>query len=58
MIVCNNHKLDGKRCNGAPDFVIEIVSPSNPADDYIKKHTIIRISMSENIGLLIQGEKL
>lgn len=37
MIVCDNHKLDGKRCNGAPDFVIEIVSPSNPADDYIKK---------------------
>ena len=30
-------KLDGKRCNGAPDFIIEIVSPGNPADDYIRK---------------------
>ena len=29
--------MDGKRCNGAPDFIIEIVSPSNPADDYIRK---------------------
>lgn len=37
MIVCDKTKLDGKRCNGAPDFVIEIVSPSNPADDYIRK---------------------
>lgn len=37
MIVCNDEKLDGKRCNGAPDFIIEIVSPSNPADDYIRK---------------------
>lgn len=37
MIVCDKNKLDGKRCNGAPDFVIEIVSPGNPADDYIRK---------------------
>lgn len=37
MVVCNKDKLDGKRCNGAPDFIIEIVSPGNPADDYIRK---------------------
>ena len=37
MIVCDKSKLDGKRCNGAPDFIIEIVSPGNPSDDYIKK---------------------
>lgn len=37
MIVCDKDKLDGKRCNGAPDFIIEIVSPDNPADDYIRK---------------------
>ncbi len=37
MIICDRSKLDGKRCNGAPDFIIEIVSPGNPADDYIRK---------------------
>ena len=37
MVICNKDKLDGNRCNGAPDFIIEIVSPSNPADDYILK---------------------
>lgn len=37
MIVCDKDKLDGKRCNGAPDFIIEIVSPGNPTDDYIRK---------------------
>lgn len=37
IIVCDRDKLDGKRCNGAPDFIIEIVSPGNPADDYIRK---------------------
>ena len=37
MIVCDRNKLDGKRCNGAPDFIIEIVSPGNASDDYIRK---------------------
>lgn len=37
MIVCDKDKLDGNRCNGAPDFIIEIVSPGNPTDDYIRK---------------------
>ena len=37
MIICDKSKLDGKRCNGAPDFIIEIVSPGNPSDDYIRK---------------------
>lgn len=37
MIICDKNKLDGKRCNGAPDFIIEIVSPGSVADDYIRK---------------------
>lgn len=37
MVVYDKNKLDGKRCIGAPDFIIEIVSPNNPADDYIRK---------------------
>ncbi len=30
-------KLDEKGCHGAPDWVIEIVSPSSKPRDYIKK---------------------
>ena len=37
MIICDKSKVDGKRCNGAPDFIVEIVSPGNPSDDYIRK---------------------
>lgn len=37
MVIRDKNKLDGKRCNGAPDFIIEIVSPANPSDDYIRK---------------------
>lgn len=37
MIVCDKNKLNRQRCNGAPDLIIEIISPSDPADDYIRK---------------------
>ena len=37
MVICDKNKLDEKRCNGAPDFIIEIVSPDNVSDDYIRK---------------------
>lgn len=37
MIVCDTSKLDKNRCNGAPDFIIEVVSPGNAAQDYVRK---------------------
>lgn len=36
-VVCDSDKLTDKGCNGAPDWIIEIVSPSNPSHDYITK---------------------
>ncbi len=35
-VICDPSKIDDKRCNGAPDFVIEIVS-GNWKDDYVRK---------------------
>lgn len=37
LVVCDNDKVDEKFCNGAPDFIIEIVSKSSTHLDYIKK---------------------
>jgi Uma2 family endonuclease len=37
MVICDKSKLDGKRCDGAPDMVAEILSPSNPNHDRVKK---------------------
>ena len=37
FVICDTDKLDKKRCNGAPDFIIEIVSPSNASNDYTQK---------------------
>lgn len=36
LVVCDSEKLDGKRCNGSPDLVIEVTS-SNYSRDYVEK---------------------
>lgn len=36
-VICDKDKLDDRGCNGAPDWVIEIVSPSSQRMDYIVK---------------------
>ena len=36
-IVCDKSKLDDKGCHGAPDWIIEIVSPSSRYMDYFIK---------------------
>ena len=36
-VICDKDKLTEKGCNGAPDWVIEIVSPSSRTLDYSKK---------------------
>ena len=33
-VICDNRKLTDKGCNGAPDWIIEIISPSDPQRDY------------------------
>ncbi|MBN2441789.1 MAG: Uma2 family endonuclease [Spirochaetales bacterium] len=37
LVVCDEHKLDDKGCNGAPDFIIEIMSKSTAAKDMNEK---------------------
>ena len=36
-VVCDGEKLDEEGCHGAPDWVIEVVSPTSRALDYGKK---------------------
>lgn len=37
VVVCDREKLDDKGCHGAPDWVIEIVSPGSKDMDYLRK---------------------
>ena len=36
-VICDPSKLDDRGCLGAPDWIIEIVSPSTASQDYIRK---------------------
>jgi Uma2 family endonuclease len=37
IVVCDKTKLDSRMCNGAPDLVVEILSPSSVRYDKIRK---------------------
>lgn len=39
-VICDKNKLDDRGCNGAPDFIIEVVSPSSRKMDYSNKMTL------------------
>ena len=36
-VICDPGKINDRGCNGAPDFIIEIVSPSSQRMDYLTK---------------------
>ena len=36
-VICDTSKLDEKGCHGAPDWIIEVVSPGNKQMDYLIK---------------------
>lgn len=37
LVVCNLDRLDRKGCHGAPDWLVEIVSPGSRKMDYVRK---------------------
>ncbi|MBD5518346.1 MAG: Uma2 family endonuclease [Lachnospiraceae bacterium] len=39
-VICDEKKLDEKGCHGAPDWVIEIVSPTSGQMDYVRKFAL------------------
>ena len=39
-VICDNHKLTDRGCEGAPDLVIEVVSPSSRKMDYSTKNAL------------------
>lgn len=36
-VICDPNKLTDRGCTGAPDWIIEIISPSTSSHDYVRK---------------------
>ncbi len=47
LVICDKSKLDDRGCNGAPDLVIEILSPSTAAVDFK-----IKFDLYQRFGVL------
>ena len=43
-VICDRNKINEKGCYGAPDWIIEIVSPSSRSMDYFRKLIKYRIA--------------
>lgn len=40
VVVCDKTKLDQRGCRGAPELVVEILSPSTAARDHVTKRAL------------------
>ena len=36
-VICDKNKLTDKGCIGSPDMIVEVVSPYNPSNDFVRK---------------------
>lgn len=43
-VICNKDKINERGCNGAPDFIIEIVSSGNAGHDYLTKLNLYKVA--------------
>lgn len=36
-VICDKNKLTDRGCTGSPDMIVEVVSPFNPSNDFVRK---------------------
>lgn len=40
VVVCDENKLDDKGCRGAPDWIVEVLSPATASRDHVQKKAL------------------
>ncbi|KEO73264.1 Uma2 family endonuclease [Anditalea andensis] len=56
-VVCDSHKLDEMGCKGAPDLIIEILSPGNNQKELIYKYEVYQESGVKEYWIIHPSEQ-
>ena len=57
-VICNPERLDNRGCRGAPDFIIEILSPATAGKDQIQKVALYEKHGVKEYWLVHPGDRL
>lgn len=57
-VVCDRDKLDEHGCKGAPDFIIEILSPSSQRRDRLEKYNLYQMAGVREYWIVDSERKL
>ncbi|MBF0411058.1 MAG: Uma2 family endonuclease [Candidatus Riflebacteria bacterium] len=58
VVVCDETKLDEKGCRGAPDWVVEIISPSTSEKDLIHKKNLYELHKVPEYWVVFPGDRV
>ena len=57
-VICEPEKLDERGCNGAPDWIIEILSPNNPQTDLRDKYALYQENGVQEYWIVFPNEQI
>jgi Uma2 family endonuclease len=57
-VICDADKLDERGCNGAPDWIIEILSPTNPQTDLRDKYALYQENGIAEYWIVFPNEQI
>lgn len=58
IVVCDSEKLDGKRVRGAPDLIVEVLSPRTASYDCIRKRRFYEADGVKEFWLVHPSERI
>ncbi|MFF5382810.1 Uma2 family endonuclease [Pedobacter suwonensis] len=56
-VICDKNKIDARGCIGAPDLVVEVLSPGNTKMELLNKYHVYEESGVKEYWVVSQGDK-